>query len=224
MTKRHFNSLTVTGSLIDRKGNSVLVLSHQMSEPKLAIAEPLQSRRSLEVEERQKMTNNRFDHHLLTFSFLPSWPAFPGIRKTSVSPQMTMTPTWIPISAHHLQKLLAWANGQHHVGSFGASIYTMSYVFSLFFSVVSFSIDQRVTMGCRDSTLARPNSRISSTSLAMTRASHHSPNHVAAGPIVCYRIWDTSAIVSLILAFLTSHVCVANEFPTFFLFIYFCYA
>jgi hypothetical protein len=90
----------------------------------------------------------------------------------------------------------------------------------LFFGVVSFSIDQRVTMGCQDSTLARPNSRISSTSLAMTRASHHSPNHVAAGPIVCYRIWDTSAIVSLILAFLTSHVCVANEFPTFFLFIF----
>ena len=89
-----------------------------------------------------------------------------------------------------------------------------------FFGVVSFSIDRRVTMGCRDSTLARPNSRISSTLLAMTRASHNSPNHVAAGPIVCYRIWDTSAIVSLILAFLTSHVLLMNFPPSFSLYIY----
>ena len=59
-------------------------------------------------------------------------------------------------------------------------------------------------MDCPDSTLARPNFRISSTSLAMTRATRHSPNHVAEAPIVCYRIWDTSAIVRLIqvLAFL----------------------
>jgi hypothetical protein len=128
-----------------------------------------------------------------------------------------MIPTWIPISADHLQKLLAWGNGQHHVESSGASIYTMSYVFSLFFDVGPFPIDQRATMGCPDSTLARPNSRISSTSLAMTRANHHSPNHVAAAQIVCYRIWDTSAIVRLILAFLFGHAGVADEFAAFFL-------
>jgi hypothetical protein len=76
-------------------------------------------------------------------------------------------------------------------------------------------------MGCPDSTLARPNSKISSTSLAMTRASHHSPNHVAAAPIVCYRIWDTSAIVRLILPFLISHAGVADEFAALFLFVFF---
>ena len=94
----------------------------------------------------------------------------------------------------------------------------MSYVFSSFFGVVSFSTDQRATMDCLDSTLARPNSRISSTSLAMTRASHRSLHHAAAAPIVCYRIWDVSAIVSLIHAFLTSHVCVTDEFVAFLLF------
>jgi hypothetical protein len=78
-------------------------------------------------------------------------------------------------------------------------------------------------MGCPDSTLARPNSRIFSTSLAMTRASHHSPNHVAAAPIVCYHIWDTSAIVCLILASFIGHAGVADEFAAFFLFIFFCY-
>jgi hypothetical protein len=76
-------------------------------------------------------------------------------------------------------------------------------------------------MGCPDSTLARPNSRIFSTSLAMTRASHHSPNRVAAAPIVCYRIWGTSAIVRLILAFLIGHAGVVDEFAAFFLFIFF---
>lgn len=76
-------------------------------------------------------------------------------------------------------------------------------------------------MDCPDSTLARPNSRIFSTSLAMTRASHHSPNHVAAAPIVCYRIWDTSAIVRLILALLIGHAGVADEFAPFSLFLLF---
>jgi hypothetical protein len=61
---------------------------------------------------------------------------------------MTKIQTWIPISAGHLQKLLAWGNGQHHVESFGASIYTMSYVFSpLFFGVVLFPIDQKGNSG-----------------------------------------------------------------------------
>ena len=88
--------------------------------------------------------------------------------------------------------------------------------FFSFFGVVSFSTDQRATMDCLDSTLARPNSRISSTSLAMTRASHRLPNHAAAAPIVCYRIWDACAIVSLILAFLTGHAGVADGFaPSF---------
>jgi hypothetical protein len=75
--------------------------------------------------------------------------------------------------------------------------------FPSFFSRRSFFSNrpiERATMGCPDSTLARPNSRIFSTSLAMTRASHHSPNHVAAAPNVCYRIWDTSAVVRLILS------------------------
>jgi hypothetical protein len=72
--------------------------------------------------------------------------------------------------------------------------------FSLFWGVQFFPQSiQRATMGCPDSTLARPNSRISSTLLAMTRASHHLLNHVAAAPIVCCRIWDTPAIVRLIL-------------------------
>jgi Vacuole effluxer Atg22 like len=96
----------------------------------------------------------------------------------------------------------------------------MSYVFSLFFGVIFFPIDQRATMGCPDSTLGRPNSRIFSTSLDMTRANHHSPNHVAAAPIVCYRIWDASAIVRLILAVLVGGHAggVADEFAAFFLF------
>lgn len=56
----------------------------------------------------------------------------------------------------------------------------------------------RATMGCPDSILAHPNSRIFSTLLAMTRANRHSPNHVAAAPNVCYHIWDMFAIVRLI--------------------------
>jgi hypothetical protein len=101
-------------------------------------------------------------------------------------------------------------------------LYYVVRVFSVFGVVFFFPINQRVTMGSPDSTLARLNSRISSTSLAMTRASHHSLNHVAAAPVVCYRIWDMSAIVSVILAFLTSHVGVADdEIATFFLFLFF---
>ena len=64
-------------------------------------------------------------------------------------------------------------------------------------------------MGCPDSILARPNSRIFSTLLAMTQPNRHSPNHVAGAPNVCYRIWDTFAIVRLILPFLiASHALV----------------
>ena len=76
-------------------------------------------------------------------------------------------------------------------------------------------------MGCPDSILARPNSRISSISLAMIRTNRHSPNHVAAAPIACYRIWDMSAIVRLILAFLIEHAGVTDEFAAFFSFIFF---
>ena len=91
------------------------------------------------------------------------------------------------------------------------------------FSVVSCPIDQRATMGCPDSTfkLARPNSRTSSTSLVMTRANHHSLNHVAAAPIACCCIWDTSAIVRLTFPFFIGHAGVADRFTAFFLFIFF---
>ena len=76
-------------------------------------------------------------------------------------------------------------------------------------------------MGCPDSILARPNSRIFSTLLAMTQPNRHSPNHVAGAPNVCYRIWDTFAIVRLILPFLiASHAGVADEFAAFFFFLF----
>jgi hypothetical protein len=100
--------------------------------------------------------------------------------------------------------------------------------FLFFFSRRSFFPNRRprATMGCPDSILARPNSRIFSTLLAMTRANRHSPNHVAEAPNVCYRIWDTFAIVRLVLPFLiASHAGVADEFAAFFLFMnFFCYA
>ena len=66
-------------------------------------------------------------------------------------------------------------------------------------------------MDSPDSTLARLNSRISSISLAMTRASHHLPNHAAAGPVACYPIWDASAIVCLSPASLIGYAFVVHE-------------
>lgn len=66
-----------------------------------------------------------------------------------------------------------------------------------------------------DSTSARLNSRISSTSLAMTRATHRSPCHAASGPIVCYRIWDKSVIVRRSLASFIGQAYVAHECSAF---------
>ena len=127
------NSLLVTGShhhhpefacLRQMSRKSCLVIRYIWT--KLAIARTTRPRRSREL---QKMTKNGFHQHL----FLPSWLAFPGIWKTPVEPQMTKIPTWT------LQR----ANGQHHVESFGASIYTMSYVFYLSFYSQSTKGQQR---------------------------------------------------------------------------------
>lgn len=71
------------------------------------------------------------------------------------------------------------------------------FIFSRALSFPFSIIDQRETTDSPDSTLARLNSRISSTLLAMTRASRRSPNHAVAGPIACYPTWDASAIVRL---------------------------
>jgi hypothetical protein len=70
--------------------------------------------------------------------------------------------------------------------------------FSLFvLSFPFFIVDQRATVDSPHSSSGCLNSRISYISLAMTRPSHHSLNNVVGGPIVCYPIWDTSAIVRL---------------------------
>jgi hypothetical protein len=73
-------------------------------------------------------------------------------------------------------------------------------------------------MDSPDSGLARLNSRISSILPAMTWATHHSPNHAAAGPIACYPSWDKSAIVRLSSI---CHTCVAHQWVR--LFIFYCY-
>ncbi len=87
-----------------------------------------------------------------------------------------------------------------------------------FFCIVSFPfsiVGQRATMDCPDSTSVHLNSRISSTSLVMTRASHPSRNHAAAGPIACYRIWGASVIVRPSPVFFISHIFVAHKLPAF---------
>ena len=45
--------------------------------------------------------------------------------------------------------------------------------------------------------LVLPNSKIFSTLQAMTRATHHSPNHAATGLIACYPTLATHATVCL---------------------------
>ena len=106
-----------------------------------------------------------------------------------------------------------WSTSRRELWCF--YLYYVVRFLGLFFGVVSCPIDQRATIGCPDSTLAVPNSIISSTSLAMTRASRRSANHVSAALIACCRIWDTSAIVHLTFAFFIGHAGVADEFTTF---------
>jgi hypothetical protein len=119
-------------------------------------------------------------------------------------------------------RLGEWSTSRREL--WGFYLYYVVRFFSVYFLSHLLSSTQRAIMDSPDSTLARLNSRISSISLAMTRASHHSPNNAAAGPIACYPIWDASAIVCLSLASLIGFAFVVHEPAAPLLFInLFCY-
>ena len=100
-------------------------------------------------------------------------------------------------SASHLQGKAVLENGQHRAESCGAFIYITSCVFSFRKFQLFPTATKRATTDSPVSILARPNSKISSTLQAMTRATHHSPSHAATGLIVCYPTLAAHATVCL---------------------------
>ena len=137
----------------------------------LAIAKPFKPMRSRQRPSQiRNLSDNGIHRSLFPFSVLPSCLAFTGIRKISVKTETLPAIPNLALSAGHHRRQVTQENGQHHVESSGASIYTLSYGFLYFFALsFPFSIThQRATMDSPDSGLARLNSRISSILPAMT--------------------------------------------------------